>query len=53
MSNRDPYSDFRFFERYCGRKKGANSPNSGLIANGRARRQGRRMDRLLERSGNP
>src|ERR1700682_5015784 len=32
---------FPFFERFCARKKEANSLHSGLIANGRARRQGR------------
>src|ERR1700731_2600536 len=33
---------FFFFERFCSSKKEANSLHSGLIANGRARRQGRR-----------
>src|SRR5712664_3240014 len=33
---------FFFFERFCCSKKEANSLHSGLIANGRARRQGRR-----------
>jgi hypothetical protein len=33
---------FFFFERFCASKKEANSLHSGLIANGHARRQGRR-----------
>src|SRR6202140_4477368 len=36
------FSLFSFFERFCCSKKEANSLHSGLIANGRARRQGRR-----------
>ena len=47
MSNRDPYSDSRFFERFCARKKEANSLHSGLIANGHARRQGRRYEPFI------
>src|SRR5882672_9471357 len=35
-------SPFSFFERFCCSKKEANSLHSGLIANGPARRQGRR-----------
>src|SRR5882672_668610 len=36
-----------FFERSCCSKKEANSLHSGLIANGRARRQGRRGEPFI------
>src|SRR5713226_6341071 len=38
---------FPFFERFCARKKEGNSLHSGLIANGRARRQGRRGEPFI------
>src|SRR5260370_38285299 len=42
LATRHGWFSFFFFEPFCCSKREANSLHSGVIANGRARRQGRR-----------